>query len=696
MGFFDIFKKKKKMSDGLEKTRTDFFQNIVNTLTSSVIDDDLYNDLEEQLILADVGPSCAVRLVDELRDEVEINGLHTGQEALDALRDIIRREVSPKTDLDLSGKPAVILVVGVNGVGKTTTIAKLAYLYKDLGKRVMLAAGDTFRAAASEQLETWADRAGVPLVKAGEGADPAAVIFDAVKSATARGYDMVIADTAGRLHNKKGLMDELAKISRSVKKASPDASLEVLLVLDAITGQNAISQAKEFCKAADATGIILTKLDGTAKGGIAIAIAREGGIGVIHKNMSISQQAEQVDMVKRSENGVITNPFWLAPGHTLAEADELMAKYRISGVPICDNGKLIGIITNRDMKFETDMNQLIDNVMTKENLVTAPEGITLEEAKEILRRHKIEKLPIVDDENHLKGLITIKDIEKQIKYPLSAKDDQGRLLCGAGVGITGNMMERVDALVAAHVDVIVVDSAHGHSKNILEAVKKIKAKYPDLQVIAGNIATGAAAQALIDAGADAVKVGIGPGSICTTRIVAGIGVPQISAIMDCYEVAKQSGIPVIADGGIKYSGDMTKAIAAGANVCMMGSMFAGCDEAPGTFELFQGRKYKVYRGMGSIAAMENGSKDRYFQENAKKLVPEGVEGRVAYKGSVEDTVFQLLGGLRSGMGYCGAQDIETLKETGRFVKISAASLKESHPHDIHITKEAPNYSVDDK
>ena len=306
-----------------------------------------------------------------------------------------------------------------------------------------------------------------------------------------------------------------------------------------------------------------------------------------------------------------------------------------------------------------------------------------------------EKLPIVDKDFNLKGLITIKDIEKQIKYPLSAKDEQGRLLCGAGVGITGNMMDRVDALVKAHVDVIVVDSAHGHSKNILEAVKKIKATYPDLQVIAGNIATGAAAKALIEAGADAVKVGIGPGSICTTRVVAGIGVPQISAIMDCYEVAKEYGIPVIADGGIKYSGDMTKALAAGANVCMMGSMFAGCDEAPGTFELFQGRKYKVYRGMGSIAAMENGSKDRYFQEGAKKLVPEGVEGRVAYKGTLEDTVFQLIGGIRSGMGYCGCPDIETLKENGKFVKISAASLRESHPHDIHITKEAPNYSTDD-
>ena len=436
-------------------------------------------------------------------------------------------------------------------------------------------------------------------------------------------------------------------------------------------------------------------MDTVTEARLAIALAQEGGIGFIHKNMSIEAQADEVDKVKRSENGVITDPFFLSPDNTLQDADNLMAKFRISGVPITENGRLVGIITNRDLKFETDFTKKISESMTSEGLITAPEGITLEEAKKILAKARKEKLPIVDKDFNLKGLITIKDIEKQIKYPLSAKDDQGRLLCGAGVGITGNMMERVDALVAAHVDVIVVDSAHGHSKNILEAVKKIKAKYPDLQVIAGNIATGAAAQALIDAGADAVKVGIGPGSICTTRIVAGIGVPQISAIMDCYEVAKQSGIPVIADGGIKYSGDMTKAIAAGANVCMMGSMFAGCDEAPGTFELFQGRKYKVYRGMGSIAAMENGSKDRYFQEGAKKLVPEGVEGRVAYKGTLEDTVFQLIGGIRSGMGYCGCPTIEDLKERGKFVKISAASLRESHPHDIHITKEAPNYSTDD-
>lgn len=427
---------------------------------------------------------------------------------------------------------------------------------------------------------------------------------------------------------------------------------------------------------------------------MAIAMARQGGIGIIHKNMPIETQAEEVDKVKRSENGVITDPFSLSEEHTLQDADDLMAKFRISGVPITRNGKLVGIITNRDLKFETDFTKKIKESMTSENLITAREGITLEEAKQILAKARKEKLPIVDADNNLKGLITIKDIEKQIKYPLSAKDAQGRLLCGAGVGITHNMMDRVNALVKAHVDVIVVDSAHGHSKNILDAVKKIKSAYPDLQVIAGNIATGEATKALIEAGADAVKVGIGPGSICTTRVVAGIGVPQVSAIMDCYAVAKEYNIPIIADGGIKYSGDMTKALAAGANVCMMGSLFAGCDEAPGTFELYQGRKYKVYRGMGSIAAMENGSKDRYFQENAKKLVPEGVEGRVAYKGSVEDTIFQMVGGIRSGMGYCGCRTIEDLKQNGKFVKISAASLRESHPHDIHITKEAPNYASD--
>ena len=428
---------------------------------------------------------------------------------------------------------------------------------------------------------------------------------------------------------------------------------------------------------------------------MAIAMARQGGIGIIHKNMTIEAQADEVDKVKRSENGVITDPFYLSPEHTLADANDLMAKFRISGVPITENGKLVGIITNRDLKFETDFSKKIKESMTSENLITAKVGITLDEAKKILAKARKEKLPIVDDDFNLRGLITIKDIEKQIKYPLSAKDAQGRLLCGAAVGITANVLDRVDALVKAHVDVVVLDSAHGHSINVLNCVKMIKEKYPDLPVIAGNVATGEATRDLIEAGADAVKVGIGPGSICTTRVVAGIGVPQVTAVMNCYEVAKEYGIPIIADGGIKYSGDMTKAIAAGANVCMMGSIFAGCDESPGTFELYQGRKYKVYRGMGSISAMENGSKDRYFQTNAKKLVPEGVEGRVAYKGSVEDTVFQLMGGLRAGMGYCGTPTVEELKERGRFVKISAASLKESHPHDIHITKEAPNYSVDE-
>ena len=428
---------------------------------------------------------------------------------------------------------------------------------------------------------------------------------------------------------------------------------------------------------------------------MAIAMARQGGIGIIHKNMSIEEQAEEVDKVKRSENGVITDPFYLSPEHTLKDADELMGKFRISGVPITEGRKLVGIITNRDLKFEEDFSKKIKECMTSEHLVTAKEGITMMEAKRILAKARVEKLPIVDDDFNLKGLITIKDIEKQIKYPDSAKDSMGRLLCGAAVGITANVLERVEALVNAKVDVIVLDSAHGHSANVIRCVKMIKEAFPEVQVIAGNVATGDATRALIEAGVDAVKVGIGPGSICTTRVVAGIGVPQISAVMDCYAVAKEYGIPIIADGGIKYSGDLTKAIAAGGSVCMMGSMFAGCDESPGTFELYQGRKYKVYRGMGSISAMENGSKDRYFQSDAKKLVPEGVEGRVAYKGLVEDTVFQLLGGLRAGMGYCGTASIPELQENGRFVKITAASLKESHPHDIHITKEAPNYSIDE-
>lgn len=436
-------------------------------------------------------------------------------------------------------------------------------------------------------------------------------------------------------------------------------------------------------------------MDTVTESRMAIAMARQGGIGIIHKNMSIEDQADEVDKVKRSENGVIADPFFLSPENTLKDADDLMGKFRISGVPITEGRKLVGIITNRDLKFEEDFTKKIKDCMTSENLITAKEGITLDEAKKVLAKARKEKLPIVDDEGNLKGLITIKDIEKQIKYPLSAKDDKERLLCGAGVGITANVLDRVSALVKAKVDCIVLDSAHGHSQNVINSLRMIKDAFPDLPVIAGNVATGEATKDLIEAGADAVKVGIGPGSICTTRVVAGIGVPQISAIMDCYEVAKKYDIPIIADGGIKYSGDITKALAAGGSVCMMGSIFAGCDEAPGEFELYQGRKYKVYRGMGSISAMENGSKDRYFQEGAKKLVPEGVEGRVAYKGSVEDTVFQLTGGLRSGMGYCGAEDLVSLRENGRFVKISSAALKESHPHDIHITKEAPNYAVEE-
>ncbi len=426
---------------------------------------------------------------------------------------------------------------------------------------------------------------------------------------------------------------------------------------------------------------------------MAIALAREGGIGIIHKNMSIEAQAEQVDMVKRSENGVITNPFWLTPGHTLAEADELCGKYKISGVPICDNGKLVGIITNRDMKFETDMSKRIGDVMTKEGLITAPEGTTLAEAKEILRRHKIEKLPIVDNNFHLKGLITIKDIEKAEVYPNSARDEKGRLLVGAAIGVTSDVLERAQALVDAGVDVLGLDSAHGHSKNILECVRRVKAAFPDVQLIAGNVATAEGTRALIEAGADCVKVGIGPGSICTTRVVAGIGVPQITAVYDAARVAAEYGIPVIADGGIKYSGDITKALAAGAHVVMLGSLLAGCEESPGENEVYQGRQFKVYRGMGSLSAMANGSKDRYFQQNNKKLVPEGVEGRVPYKGAVGESIYQMMGGLRSGMGYCGCHDIEQLRQKARFVQITAAGLRESHPHDIYITKEAPNYTV---
>ena len=440
--------------------------------------------------------------------------------------------------------------------------------------------------------------------------------------------------------------------------------------------------------------IMSAGMDTVTDSKMAIAMARQGGIGIIHKNMSIARQAEEVDKVKRSENGVITDPYYLSEDHYLYDAVALMEKYRISGVPITEHGKLKGILTNRDIRFETNYNKRITDVMTKDNLITAPVGTTLLDAKEILTKYKIEKLPIVDKDGYLKGLITIKDIEKAIKYPNSAKDAQGRLLAGAAVGATADVLNRMAALIEANVDVIVIDTAHGHSAGVIETIKKIKAVYPDVQLIAGNVATGEATRALIEAGADCVKVGIGPGSICTTRVVAGIGVPQLTAVLDCAEVAKEYNIPIIADGGIKYSGDIVKAIAAGANVCMLGSYFAGCEESPGETELYQGRKYKVYRGMGSLAAMECGSKDRYFQEDAKKLVPEGVEGRIAYKGSVEDSVYQLMGGLRSGMGYCGAGTIDELRENGRFIKMTSAGLRESHPHDIQITKEAPNYSVE--
>ena len=435
-------------------------------------------------------------------------------------------------------------------------------------------------------------------------------------------------------------------------------------------------------------------MDTVTESKMAIAMAREGGIGIIHKNMTIEEQAREVDRVKRQENGVITDPIYLSANHTLQDAENLMGRYRISGVPITDeDGKLVGIVTNRDMIFETDYDRKISEVMTKDNLITAPENTTVEEAKEILKKHKIEKLPLVDANGFLKGLITMKDIEKVKKFPNAAKDEKGRLLCGAGVGVTGNMMERIDALVKANVDVIVLDTAHGHSKGVLDSVSKIKEVYPELQIIAGNVATAAATEDLIKAGADCVKVGIGPGSICTTRVVAGVGVPQLTAVMDCAEMGRKYGIPVIADGGLKYSGDIVKALAAGASVAMMGSLFAGCEEAPGELEIYQGRSYKVYRGMGSLAAMENGSKDRYFQEGNKKLVPEGVEGRVAFKGYVADTIFQLIGGIKSGMGYLGSKDLDTLYETATFVVQTAAGFRESHPHDINITKEAPNYSV---
>ncbi len=426
---------------------------------------------------------------------------------------------------------------------------------------------------------------------------------------------------------------------------------------------------------------------------MAIAIAREGGLGIIHKNMSIEAQAAMVDKVKRSENGVITDPFFLSPDHKVSDAQELMSRYRISGVPITENGRLVGILTNRDLRFETDFDQPIRNVMTKDNLVTAPEGTDLETAKRILAKHRIEKLPIVDENFNLRGLITIKDIQKSAKYPNSARDARGRLLCGAAVGVTKDTMERVAALVDAKVDCIGLDTAHGHSEGVLKMVEKIRATYPDLTIIAGNVATAPATEALIQSGADVVKVGIGPGSICTTRVIAGIGVPQITAIMDCAGAADKFGKTIIADGGIKYSGDIPKAIAAGASAVMMGSLFAGTEESPGATEIYQGRSYKVYRGMGSLAAMAEGSKDRYFQEGQKKLVPEGVEGRVPYKGPLADTVFQLIGGLRSSMGYCGTENIQALRTRGEFIRITSAGLVESHPHDINITKEAPNYSL---
>ncbi|NEU29043.1 IMP dehydrogenase [Paenibacillus polymyxa] len=435
-------------------------------------------------------------------------------------------------------------------------------------------------------------------------------------------------------------------------------------------------------------------MDTVTEAVLAIAMAREGGIGVIHKNMSIEQQAVEVDRVKRSESGVITNPFSLTPDHLVSDAEAVMGKYRISGVPIVnEENKLVGIITNRDLRFIHDFNLKISEVMTKEELVTAPVGTTLQEAEVILQQHKIEKLPLVDERNYLKGLITIKDIEKAIQFPNAAKDAQGRLLVGAAVGISKDTFERTEALVKAGVDLIVVDSAHGHHINIIEAVRELRKTYPDLTIVAGNVATGDGTRELIEAGASVVKVGIGPGSICTTRVIAGIGVPQITAIYDCATVAREYNIPIIADGGIKYSGEITKAIAAGASAVMLGSLFAGTEESPGESEIYQGRRFKVYRGMGSMAAMKQGSKDRYFQDDDKKLVPEGIEGRVAYKGPLSDTVHQLLGGLRSGMGYCGTANIEELRNDTSFIRITGAGLRESHPHDVQITKEAPNYSL---
>jgi IMP dehydrogenase len=426
---------------------------------------------------------------------------------------------------------------------------------------------------------------------------------------------------------------------------------------------------------------------------MAIAMAREGGLGIIHKNMSIERQALEVDRVKRSEHGVISDPIYLSPDSPVSEALVLMERYRISGVPVVVGGKLVGILTNRDLRFERDFNKTVGSVMTKDNLITAPVGTTLEEAKEILQRHKVEKLPLVDDNYNLRGLITIKDIEKARQFPCSAKDERGRLLVGAAVGVGADTTDRVDTLINAQVDLLVVDTAHGHSRGVIDTVRAIKKRHPDCQVMAGNVATAEGTRDLIKAGADAVKVGIGPGSICTTRVVAGAGVPQITAVYECAEEARSYGIPVVADGGIKYSGDITKAIAVGADVVMLGSLLAGTEESPGDTEIYQGRTYKVYRGMGSLGAMKQGSKDRYFQEDLKKLVPEGVEGRVPYRGTVADTIFQLIGGLRAGMGYCGVKNIEELKTKTKFTRITPAGLRESHPHDVLITKEAPNYSL---
>jgi len=433
-------------------------------------------------------------------------------------------------------------------------------------------------------------------------------------------------------------------------------------------------------------------MDTVTTSGMAIAIAREGGMGVIHKNMTIEQQALEVDKVKRSENGIIIDPICLSPDHTIEEALKIMERYHISGVPITVDGKLVGILTNRDLRFESDFSKFIYQVMTKDNLITAPEGTTLDEAQEILKQHKIEKLPIVDEKGYLRGLVTIKDIKKNIKYPNSAKDDRGRLRVAAAVTNAPDTLERAQALVKSGVDALVIDSAHGHNIGVLKTVEMLK-KALDVDIIAGNVATGAATEALIAAGADAIKVGMGPGSICTTRVIAGIGMPQITAIYDAACVAKKHDIPIIGDGGVKYSGDVVKAIAAGADVVMIGSLFAGTEESPGDIEIYQGRSFKVYRGMGSIPAMKEGSKDRYFQEDEMKLVPEGIEGRVPYKGPLSETIFQLIGGLKSGMGYCGTPDIVSLKEKGRFVRITSAGLIESHPHDVHITKEAPNYRL---